>query len=223
MAARAVRCFEAQTYEPKELVRYENTGDRSIGTLRNEANALATGEIICHFDSDDTSHANRLSEQVAHLQASKANVVGYDEILFWRTVRVSPDGPRVVNILPSEAWIYRNKLAKAGSTFAYWRRVWESRPFEDLPNQQAGSCGEDWTFAQGLNMARVSSLAAPDGLSDDMRRRGYGDDFAAPWQQPRMICSIHGGNSSRYDSVIEGPNWKRARQWDDYCRERMAL
>ena len=210
MAARAVRAFREQTYQNKRLyildTGNENAGyflddddvshrwadislqTWSIGRLRNEAcHNNADADIFIHWDDDDWSHPSRIAEQVAHLQLSGADVVGYDELLFW-------DG-RI-----GEAWIYSNKLAKAGTSFCYWRKTWEARPFPDLPRPERGACGEDWEWAAGLNMARVS---------------GIGDE-------PRIIASIHGGNTSSYE-IVEGSNWHRAPEWDDYCREWMAL
>ena len=102
MARRAVRSFESQTYQNKRLVIWDTVcgptvrhaghfqhctiGDagESIGKLRNQANALCREDIIIHFDDDDVSHPNRIAEQVAHLQASGAECVGYREMLFWR-------------------------------------------------------------------------------------------------------------------------------------------
>jgi len=111
LTERAVRCFEAQTYQKKWLLIYDTgreeltldgigatlqdaarrvsivreAGGRSIGALRNAANALVMHcDIIAHFDSDDHSHPNRITEQVALLKASGADAVGYHEMLFWR-------------------------------------------------------------------------------------------------------------------------------------------
>jgi glycosyltransferase involved in cell wall biosynthesis len=246
MAARAVRAFRAQTYQNKRIIILD-TGkftehsllevengevhgfgelNLSIGKLRNIANGLATkADILIHFDDDDVSHPNRIAEQVAHLQSSGADVAGYDEILFWRqlptvdTANAHPvgcpcghcDGKGSVvctaMIDLGAAWLYKNKLAKAGSSFCYWRRVWESRPFPDLPRPERGGQGEDWEWAAGLNMERTSGIC----------RQPCGGE-------PRLICSIHGGNTLRgYDDLKESANWKRVPEWDAYCRERMVL
>ena len=223
MAARAVRAFREQAYQNKAIVVLdtgkisaglgigllvgipqppsdaywhpecaERTRPYSIGDLRNYACSLQRdAEIFVHWDDDDWSHPNRITEQVAHLQSSGADVVGYDELLFWRTYGTHENG---------EVWIYRNKLAKAGTSFCYWRKTWEARPFPDLPRPERGACGEDWEWAAGLNMARVS---------------GVGDE-------PRIIASIHGGNTSPYE-IVEGANWHRAPEFEEYARERMQL
>ena len=106
MAARAVRSFNAQTYPNKKLliwdtgaptvefeheselvhhVQVETDPNSTIGQLRNEALGSWTEyDIACHFDSDDLSHPNRIAEQVALLQSSGAECVGYKNMLFWR-------------------------------------------------------------------------------------------------------------------------------------------
>lgn len=215
MTARAVRCFEAQTYDAKELIRFENAGDRSIGKLRNEANALARGEIICHFDSDDYSHPNRIAEQVAHLQSSGADVVGYNELLFWRDPIIEQSSTetassRIEIAGIGQAWIYKNVRAdlSPGTSLCYWRRTWERKPFPDT------SHGEDRIWMQGLNVAAVSSM--PDFTQVESATTRW-------YEEPALIASIHGSNSENYDMeeiIRRGgeTNWRRAPEWDDYCR-----
>ena len=105
LTRKAVACFEAQTYQAKRLVIYDTSkaageivryrghfqhvvvggSQQTIGDLRNSANAFASAdEVIVHWDSDEHSHPNRIAEQVALLQSSGADVVGYREMLFWR-------------------------------------------------------------------------------------------------------------------------------------------
>ncbi len=101
LTERAVRCFQAQTYQRKWLLIYD-TGEhqfelagwvalakyafgnvlivrdaaagRTIGALRNAANALMDkSDIIAHFDSDDISLPNRLEEQVKFLLETEAH------------------------------------------------------------------------------------------------------------------------------------------------------
>ena len=156
------------------------------------------------------------------MQSSGADVVGYDELLFWRITKrtrlmasvpagmLTTGGGKILSE-DGEAWIYRNKLAKAGSSFCYWRRMWEGRPFPEQPRPGVGQ-GEDYAWAQGLNMARVSAFGKP--------YKSESLDFLLP----RLICSIHGGNTSRgYDDIQESPSWQRVPEFDGYCRERMAL
>jgi glycosyltransferase involved in cell wall biosynthesis len=220
MVARASRSYELQTYANTELIQHRNAGDRSIGMLRNEANALTTGEIICHFDSDDVSHPNRIAEQVALLQSSGADCVGYQEMLFWCTKIESgrvPDERTPYFDKPwsretSEAWVFRNTRPgyALGTSLCYWRKTWERRQFKDLP-QPGKNPGEDSEFIAGLKVESVTSL---QHAIDCGNSRFF--------HEPRMIASIHGGNTTAYDPLVS-VSWRRAPEWDLYCRERMAL
>jgi glycosyltransferase involved in cell wall biosynthesis len=218
MTARAIRSFEAQSYEQKELIHFENSGERSIGLLRNQANALATGDIICHFDTDDYSHPNRISEQVALLQSSGADCVGYRDMLFWREKQIGwmPDSgkPLVSRMIPrvyGEAWLFTGPYPHyaLGTSLCYWRKTWERRPFL---NENQG-VEEKWC----AELAVASTSCFP-------HEQDRGQSF-----DPRMIASIHGGNTSTgYDLekhvAMGSQQWRRAPiAWDDYCRERMGL
>ncbi len=266
MVKRAVKSFRAQTYERKRLLICETSGDfieelslldqksggqvlyacasqlkgSSIGKLRNAANTSAReiSDIICHWDSDDWSHANRIAEQVALLQSSGAECVGYHEMLFWADaaqvhfVGYTPTGvscacgnryPRtygqcnVCNLPPpdAEAWLYRangNKHLKnyvLGTSMCYWRSTWERFPFPDY----TPGC-DDLRWANGDKHKGLSAVS----IAGESSYYGFED--------PRMIASIHGGNAcARIDSTSSGGKevWTRAPEWDTYCREAMKL
>ena len=140
MARRAVECFRAQTYERASMICLDTGAgdnvsvqhyhmpmwaDRSIGALRNEANAMVgSADIIAHWDDDDWSHPHRLAEQVALLQASGADVVGYRDMLFWDQRPGAFCG----------AWLYSNPLTRGyalGTSLMYWRKTWKRCPFDD--------------------------------------------------------------------------------------------
>jgi hypothetical protein len=254
MAARAVRCFREQTYQNRLLVILD-TSDRerahmmfcrsdgseietiftgvlegkSIGHLRNQcASLIGTHfpkcDIFIHWDDDDVSHPNRIAEQVAHLQASGADVVGYSELLFWNSTkcqievdpsRKGPDGTGVLGTVKSvgEAWLYRSMTANSapGTSLCYWCKTWDRKPFPDLPKNNQSS-GEDVEWLKGLNVATISGIPPAAGCE----------------QQPRLIASIHGGNTMSYDieaQIARGAerSWRRAPEWDEFCRGRMAL
>jgi hypothetical protein len=219
MAARAIRCFEAQTYESKELLIY-NTGragryfltalgnitvvdawplGESIGTLRNYAAGRVRADIIIHWDDDDWSHPRRIARQVRSLlNAGGANCVGYRYMLFWDS---RGEG---------EAWLYIQTCQgfALGTSLCYWRTVWERHPFPDLP-KPGGAAGEDTAWLAGVK------LRAEPGFAVDAT--------------PLMIAGIHGGNTSvayRRDVMEaverQGGEWRRKPLWNDYCRERMA-
>jgi glycosyltransferase involved in cell wall biosynthesis len=245
MAKQAIAAFRAQTYKSKRLLVF-NSGStplipeaealdvgshihepcvigldatETIGELRNEANAATEemgAEIIAHMDDDDWSHPNRLSEQVALLQSSGAECVGYSDLLFWRegydTGRRIPDVrtpffPRPV-FVAGEAWLYTagNPAHCPGTTMMYTRASWEARPFEALPSPEKPWLAEDQVWQRGVKLVMASSVGV----------NRY---------EPRMIARIHGGNTSKaYDpelmraSEAQGGQWKRVPQWDSYCR-----
>lgn len=212
---RAVRCFQAQTYERKFLVILDTSEGygsdtiranvvcytrpqfrgRTIGDLRNIANGINEGtDIICHWDSDDYSHPNRITEQVALLQSSGKEVVGYRDMLFWR-LKYNPLRPTPVG----EAWLFTHPDPRycLGTSLCYWRKTWERKPFKDLP--KPGSTGEDWEFLNGLDSLGVSCIGENE--------------------MPLMIASIHGGNTSgQYLDIERSSSWERVPAYDGYCK-----
>ncbi len=241
MTKQAVRSFEAQTYPAKRLVIYDTStgqannvitrhrghyqkiviGDipKTIGELRNAANALVRGdeEIIVTFDSDDLSHANRISEQVQLLQNSGADCVGYREVLFWRepvTCGTQSGG---------EAWLYTNPDPRycIGASLAYWRASWERHPFPALPTGPESS-SEDHEWLKGVRSVGVSGLIT--GVLPAEAGPTIGEYMPAPFNAgPRLLCRIHGQNTMNYSRVLhEGTTWHRVPAWDRYCRERFA-
>lgn len=237
-----LKVFRNQTYENKWLLIYNNGREpftarleprealasdigrtAAIGELRNLANTCSASDIIVHGDVDDWSHPNRISEQVALLQASGADVVGYNEMLFARYVQLSerdvygPDGDEHKPCdVAEEAWLYTSPVPKPtlGTSLCYWRKTWKRKPFNPtLPNNRE-SLGEDTEFIRGLNAVAVSSVVhhAPKDLLERLNR---GEDFL-----PRMIARIHGSNSTRYNiQDARGTSWKRVPEWDARVRE----
>ncbi len=230
MTARAIRSFEAQTYERKCLLVLDSgtegpnlrtsirliykhvLGKYSVGELRNLANAMAAGaDIIAHFDSDDWSHPRRLEEQVVLLQASGADCVGYNEILFWESskpVAMLPRSGAFKAEILGEAWIYENdaldisqkfnpgyenSYPPVGASYCYWRAAWERLPFPEIQK------GEDSHWKR--KGARCYGLTAME-------------------EEPRLICEIHGGNTS--SKIQHGfSEFRRAPSFDDYCKLKM--
>jgi len=58
-------------------------GPNKIGVKRNLACEAASGEVVCHWDDDDWSASNRISDQVSRLLESGKAVSGYHSMLFW--------------------------------------------------------------------------------------------------------------------------------------------
>jgi glycosyltransferase involved in cell wall biosynthesis len=221
MTRRAVECFRAQTYENKRLIIIDTGQSRNdghvyigragqkdrerllwnpsagetIGELRNMAirQSQRAVDICVHWDSDDWSHPNRIAEQVALLQSSGADVVGYREMLFW-------------NDVSRETWLYSNPDPRycLGTSLCYWRKTWERKPFE------ATSQGEDARFCAGLNCVGGLTFAGV-----------YANGRCT--LEPRMIARIHAGNTSTgyTPENMRRAEWRRAPEWDAHCRRIM--
>ncbi len=244
MLKRAVAAFYAQTYPLKQMIVYDNGGMddrvnspddgeiihriwnptvRMIGALRNAANLMAEncGEVYAHCDVDDYSHPHRLAEQVALLQSSGADAVGYNSMLFWDTrAKERKQQPFEYDPTLGEAWLYRavNPQHILGTSLCYWRSTWERQPFDDVPS------GEDtrWIAKLGKKAVGVSSTHSREMDINTTLSPGQIVDVTTPYD-PRMIASVHGGNSSGYAPEKDRAGTKRAPEWDDYCRKVMQL
>jgi hypothetical protein len=252
MAHQAIADFRAQTYENKRLLILDNAKDAdnsmpygqpdatsvwmpdlngaTIGGIRNAANWCAgdwgEAEVIINLDSDDRSHANRFSEQVALLQSSGADCVGFSDLLFWREPRKLALSEIPASALndgcsdgeePGEAWLYTSagpKPAPPGTTLCYTREFWSRNPFP------ATSQGEELQF---LSRAKVETISS---LPENETFRGMYKYGSCPSDgKPRMIARIHGQNTSTaYDprkmaaeSKRKNPAWQRVPAWDSYC------
>jgi hypothetical protein len=235
MANRAVECFRRQTYERKFLYVFDTSTHisplvdnpeseahswdlglrgKSIGALRNVVNAvMLQTPILIHWDDDDWSHPNRIAEQVALLQSSGADAVGYREMLFWRQRVQYYDGVGIVG--PGQAWLFASQSPKPyalGTSLCYWRKTWEAKPFPEViqPHGPSVNWGEDTAWCRGLKIANSADHGIIDSIGDVV-------------MHPPMIASIHGGNTSPAYSKLDPPEWKRVPQWDDYCMEAMRL
>lgn len=271
MTRQAVESFRAQTYPNKRLVIWDTGSDNSatnessqegycegfidahrrgdgakVGELRNRANGMSgtilpKSDIICHWDSDDWSHPNRISEQVALLHASGAECVGFNEMLFWReptsefretehldTCTCGTCGPGKRTVITGihslgEAWLYTNRSATwaLGTSLCYWRRTWERAPFSNTYG--IGADDTDW-------FNRVKCFAVPlinpisAWLDSDLPRPWWKSGAAG---QPPMVARIHAGNAgnSAYwpAEMAKAPHhWRRVPEWDGYCRKVFA-
>lgn len=182
-----------------------------IGSLRNEAiensrHYHAGADILIHFDDDDWSHPNRIAEQVALLQSSGADAVGYNEMLFWKSPNGVGDWGDTPPCDDGEAWLYSSPNPRyiLGTSLCYWRYVWEKRPFE-ATDARTGN-GEDTIWLQGVKSVGVSALS-PSPM------------------EPRMIAGIHGANTSNGYSelAMSCAQWKRAHAWDAHCKSTMEV
>ncbi len=201
-----------------------NRGE-TIGALRNTANwwgirpsstSDPDADIICHWDSDDVSHPQRISEQVALLQSSGADAVGYREAAFY--------DQRVGQFCG--AWIYRSHdtAYAIGASLAFHRKTWERVKFPNV------NIAEDRQFCARVNCLGVSAIKewythgpvsrVGADSAETVAPAGIGQD--GPICEPRIICGIHGTNTADY-SKFSTQVWRRAPELDAFCRERMAL
>jgi glycosyltransferase involved in cell wall biosynthesis len=144
--ARALACFDSQTWPDKELViaddadhpsfpdglrarqeiQYDCLPRRlSIGAKRNVCCSRATGEIIWHLDDDDWSAPERMADQVNRLLETGKPVTGYSALEFRDDTR---------------RWLYASRAPDyaPGSTLCYTRAWWISHPFVDRDVREDG-------------------------------------------------------------------------------------
>lgn len=217
LAARAVACFLRQTYRKKALLIYD-TGQKPlpvsdellhmvvhaqapgkgpdrlpVGALRNNANRMVNADIIMHWDDDDWSASDRIAAQVAFLRDSRADAVGYNEMLFWR---------------PPQAWRYANTVRSdyvVGTSLCYWRKTWEVKQFDDRLGAPGGT-GEDHRWIEGLKVRAESSIS---GLcSPRMVARIHGGN-TMPYHLEQAVA-------------LGSREWRRDPQWDSFLREILA-
>lgn len=163
--AQAIGCFLSQDYADKELLILDDEDDpatpsclsvpgvkifrqggkMNIGEKRNWLCEKATGEIIVHFDSDDWSAPDRMSQHLSLLAERQVAVVGYHSILFYDV-----PSDRVVKY---RGWI---KNYAVGTSLAYRRDWWMNNHF---PEDR--KIGEDTQFATDARMQK--QIFAVDG------------------------------------------------------------
>lgn len=232
---RAVRCFLSQTYADAHLLIYD-TGERpyyhqltrsgigritvvynpsarghKIGALRNEGIDMVKADIIVHWDSDDWSAPERICYQHSTLQGENVAAHGFHNLLFLDTRPYSAEMVGVDRLNRCNGWEYdyrkfAGSLGRShvvGSSLAYWRSTWAKTPFSETVRYE----DPDWC-------KRVPVYAT----------NGVGLDGV---NNPLLIAEVHGGNYSNSYAVFDNhnssvnPEWRRAVEWDEYCRERL--
>lgn len=213
MVRQAVACFRAQTYQPKKILIYD-TGDRLIP---GDSHFLPPRPWYTRIY--DGRHRGKT---IGELRNLANGVEDYGDIIIhwdsddWSHPRRIGDQVEMLQETgaecvgynsmlfwkeePGEAWEYHNSDPRycLGTSLCYWRSVWEKRPFE--PTSQ----GEDARWLMGVKSVGVSSGT----------------------EHPLMIARIHPGNTSNAyapETMRRASEWRRAPEWDDYCREKMAL
>jgi glycosyltransferase involved in cell wall biosynthesis len=168
-ASHAIGLFQAQDYEPRELIIVDDGDDdlaarvpddprvrylrspsgESIGAKRNRACAQARGAFIAQWDDDDWYGPGRLSAQLAPLLAGRADVTGLRATAF-------------MELDPWRFWTVTDRLHRRlfigdvhGGTLVFARPVWER-----LAQYPPRSLAEDASFltraqARGARLQRL--------------------------------------------------------------------
>lgn len=218
-AERAVRCFLRQTYENRRLLIYDSGGIpfhlglddpritvirtagnlETIGQARNSSMKWATShdDIVCHWDDDDISYPNRITEQVAALQELRAQGVGVDVVgsrsmWFWDTNQYSHLRP-----LLGAAWYYLHPRPYycVTSSMAYWRSAWERAKFPDTSRAE----GHDWLRALNSSIGFIDRQWVI-GCIHEGNRAAYDES-----RKPNTVGFARGtaGDDARIRAVVE--------------------
>lgn len=207
MTARAVQSFLAQTYprERRYLIIWDTGEPKYAAPFVYDPH----GVEIWHRGSGATIGALR---NAAIEQARGEIIATFDSDDVSHPARISEQvsllqssGSEAVGYNRALFWEERNAAAweygfdarnyALGASTTFWRRTWERVPFDDINH------GEDRRFVSKIQALGVSSI---------------GDE-------PRVIFSIHGGNTSVVKPEQERACFKRAAHFDAYCRNAMRL
>jgi glycosyltransferase involved in cell wall biosynthesis len=141
--ALAIRCFQTQDYQNKELVILDDGAESiadlippdpqiryrrvprfaTLGDKRNECVIASRGDLIMHWDDDDWMAPHRISYQVRALLRERAEVCGLQRMLFCKQDT-------------GEVWLYEypdnQRPWLAGGSLLYTRDFWRRSPFPSI-------------------------------------------------------------------------------------------
>ncbi len=173
-AERAKACFDAQTYENKLWLPMDTRGlNMTVGAIRNSMlrHLLVDAPLIAHFDHDDWSAPTRVSEQVAFMERTGAQVVGYGDMPFYDVDRDA--------VLFYDS---RNPRYALGTSLMYRREAWEREPFPDKTPEDTHWCGNGSGAGKVFSQSSFGAVMGGDGLLHVCRLQ--------------MVQTIHKGNAS---------------------------
>lgn len=163
-ALQAIRLFQMQDYEPRELIIVDDGEDglaelvpddprvryirsprgESIGAKRNLACAQAKGDFLVQWDDDDWYAPGRLSAQLGPLIAGRADITGLRAVTFFE-------------LEPWRFWTVSDALHRRlfredvhGGTLAFTRKVWA-----ELAQYPPASLAEDAAFLVRARLRRA--------------------------------------------------------------------
>lgn len=187
-AQQAIDCFLVQDYPEKQLIILDDAMDRtfdrdvrldgvwyaavdsaSIPVKRNQICTLACtlgADIICHFDSDDWSAPNRMTDQVYRLIESRKGVTGYHGMFFYE----EETGRR---------FKYWNAGYAIGTSLCFTRAYWEQHPFPTFR-----LLGSDDRFQH--KAAEFHELVTADGTDKMVARIHKGNTNPKRLTNPRL-------------------------------------
>jgi glycosyltransferase involved in cell wall biosynthesis len=99
-----------------------------IGQLRNKACEYATGEVICHFDSDDFSAPDRMTYQFNAMTEANKSVTGFWYFLTWN--------PKVEK--PYGIGYPKSEYSAAGYSLMYTKEFWKNNKFQPAHYNEDG-------------------------------------------------------------------------------------
>ncbi len=217
----AVECFKSQTYAEKHLVildtgnpfvrmddifaglttcRDHSIAGHSIGWLRNHCLEKCQwpivpdrATIIAHWDDDDWSAPERLSDQVRHFRNNfegisdysgpRCMITGYHDLLFY-------------DVEQDRVLFYESKMTgyAVGTSLMYRREVWERTPFPDQ------SVGEDAAWQHAVRREQGHAVVSTSSLVDG---------------KPLMVARQHAGCASQKSeqprsTIMWGQNYSTA-------------
>lgn len=213
MVKRAVASFRAQTYDRKKLLVW-NTGERMSNCAPDSGHVWwcepavpGNGSVGALRNAANKAIGVKSVDIICHWDSDDWS---HPRRIEEQVALLQSSGKACVGYNEmlfcdtrkgGAAWLYRNLDPRymSGTSMCYWREAWEKCPFEDRDREDW-----HWWIKNAKDCAAVSSFG------------GTGE--------PRMIASIHDGNTSKaYDDLKEGKSWHRVPEWDAYCEHTMRL
>ena len=140
--------------------RYLWHSSKNLSQKRNFGIQQAQGEIIVHFDSDDWSGAERISEQVRLLQLASFTAVGYSSA-FWYDIQ-----RELTTYCTCGVW---------GATLAYYRDYALENPW----NEEVDVCEDIWF----LNPLRILGQLGDMAGGENFVALAHGNNAQRPFGQ----------------------------------------